>query len=104
MTDKPKRTELADPLTNLMLATGKIKATNYHDIIEQGLNFIDSHSKAYTEIMAWHEQEIAEAKFGIVVNTLNLLNTEPIHTVEQALLGDMERLEAERKRINGTPN
>ena len=41
------------------------------------------------------QQEIAKAKFGIVANSLNLLNTEPIHTVERALLGDMERLDAE---------
>lgn len=61
MTNTTKRAELSNPLTNLMLATGKIKATNYPDIIEQGSNFIDAHSKAYTEIMAWHEQEIAEA-------------------------------------------
>ena len=36
---------------------------------------------------------INESKYSTVINSLNLINTEPIHTVESALLGDKERLE-----------
>lgn len=46
-----------------------------------------------TSIESYIESKINEAKYSIVINSLNLLNTEPIHTVEQALLGDKERLE-----------
>lgn len=45
-------------------------------------------------------REREQAKYGIVLNALNLLNTEPIHTVEQALLRDMERLETEISRLS----
>lgn len=40
---------------------------------------------------------VEEAELKVVINTLNLLNTEPIHTVEQALLGDKEQLEAQQQ-------
>lgn len=47
-----------------------------------------------TSIEFYVELKINEAKYSTVINSLNLLNTEPIHTVEQALLGDKEKLEA----------
>lgn len=76
----------------------KVDAADARASCESRKNWEDyqiKYDRFEAEARAKIQRIIVEAKHGIVINALNLLNTEPIHTVEQALLFDEERLTKE---------
>jgi len=58
-------------------------------------DLLDEAKQAIENLITLHTQKAEKkAKYSIIINTLKLINTEPIHTVEHALLFDKERLKA----------